>query len=225
MPKKPLIAVPFTDKVSATDIRTAKKTGMDIAELRVDLFSSCEKKHVLAVFRRFKGIPVIATIRSQKEGGAWAGSEKERLELFKAVMPLAKKADIELSSAVILKPVIAEAHRLKKTVIVSYHNFQKTPSKPALEAVLKKARAAGADIVKIAAMAKSRKDMRRLAEFTYIHAKGGLITLSMGKEGALSRIIFPSLGSILTFAHTGRSTAPGQWDLATTAYFFKKIYA
>ena len=206
----------MVDKISLTAIHQAKKDGMDVAELRIDLFSSCDKNHVLSEIKKFKGIPVIATIRSKKEGGSWRGSERERLLLFKAVLPHVKKVDIELSSKTILKEVVAEARRLRKTVIVSYHNFQKTPSSAFLGTILKKAKAAGADIVKIAAMARSKKDMRLLAEFTSSHAKEGLITLSMGKEGALSRILFPSLGSLLTFAHIGRSTAPGQMDLKTT---------
>ncbi len=220
-----IIAVPFTDKVSPLAISRAKKEGMSVAELRIDLYSAHQKTYVLNEIYKFKKIPTIATIRSKKEGGSWKSSERERLELFKAVLPHVNNVDIELSSKKILKEVITEAHRLKKTVIVSCHNFQKTPSQAALEGIFKKAKAAGADIVKIAAMARSKKDMRTLAEFTLRHARAGVITLSMGKEGVLSRILFPSLGSQLTFAHVSRSTAPGQMDLKTTAYFFKKLYA
>ena len=122
---KYLIAVPFTDKFSSAAIRRAQKDGMSIAELRIDLYSSYKKKYVLKEVLKFKKIGTIATIRSRKEGGAWKGSEKERLELFKAVLPHVDKIDVELSSAAILKKVVSEAHRLKKTVIVSYHNFQK----------------------------------------------------------------------------------------------------
>ena len=219
------IAVPFTDKTPLSAIQLARKEGMGIAELRIDLYSSYSNDHVLREVRKFKKIKTIATIRSKREGGQWTGHEKKRLALFKAVLPQVDTVDIELSSRSILKETIAEAHRLKKTVIVSYHNFKKTPSSSALVGILKQAKRAGADIVKIAAMAHSKKDMRTLAEFTLTHAKEGLITLSMGKEGALSRILFPSLGSLLTFAHTGHSTAPGQMDLKTTAFFFKKLYS
>ncbi len=220
-----LIAVPFSDKVSLLAIARAKKEGMGVAELRVDLFSSYQTSHVLNEARKFKKIKTIATIRSQKEGGAWKGTEVQRLELFKALFPHVSIIDIELSSQKIIKPVIAEAHRLRKTAIVSYHHFQKTPNAAALETLFKKAKKAGADIVKIAAMARSKKDVRTLAQFTAKHARQGVITLSMGKEGEISRILFPSLGSLLTFAHAGRSTAPGQMDLKTTARLLKKFHA
>lgn len=197
---------------------------MDIAELRVDLFSSSEKEYVFKELRKFKGIPTLATIRSKKEGGQWQRTESARLALLKAVLPLVDAVDIELSSAGILKEVIQEARRLKKIAIVSYHNFKTTPTLDSLKKILKKAKAAGADVVKIAAMANSRKDMRTLAEFTLSHADQKLITLSMGKEGAISRILFPALGSLLTFAHAGHSTAPGQWDLKTTSFFIRKLY-
>ena len=219
------IAVPFSDQTTPAMISRAQKNGMSIAELRVDLYSSYEIKHVLKEILKFKKISTIATIRSKKEGGAWKGTEKERLKLFKIVLPHVDKIDIELSSRSILKEVIANAHRLKKTVIVSYHNFQKTPKPAFLTNILKKSKAAGADIVKIAVMARSKKDVEAMAEFTSTHAREGLITLSMGKEGVLSRVLFPCLGSLLTFAHIGRSTAPGQMDLKTTSTLLKNLYS
>lgn len=221
----PLIAVPLADKVSPSSIHRAKKLGMDIAELRIDLFSSYKKDHLLIEIKKFKGIPVIATIRSKKEGGRWSGSEKERLELFKTVLPHAAYVDIERSSKLILKEVVREAKKLKKTVIISYHDFSKTPEMNFLKKILKSAKSAGADIVKIAVTAKSLQDVRRLGEFTASHATQKLITLSMGKTGALSRLLFPSLGSLVTFASHGRSTAPGQWDLKMTSAYFKKLYS
>lgn len=225
MAKNFLIAVPFADNTPVVAVRRATKEGMGVAELRVDLFSSYEIAHVLNEARKFKKISTIATIRSKKEGGQWKGSEAQRLELFKVLLPFVNTIDIELSSQKIIQPVIAEARRLKKKVIVSYHHFQKTPSRPALETIFKKAKAAGADIVKIAVMARSKKDVKSLAEFTVAHAKAGVITLSMGKEGEISRILFPLLGSRLTFAHMGRSSAPGQMDLKTTTHLLKKLYA
>lgn len=197
---------------------------MAIAELRLDFYSSREEKSVMSEFLKFKRIPVIATIRSRKEGGRWNGSEEERLHLFEIAMPHADAVDIELSSKSILKDVIRKTHREKKVAIVSYHNFEKTPDLNFLRKILKQAKAAGADIVKIATMAKSKKDVIMLAEFTSFYASQNLITFSMGKVGAVSRILFPSLGSLLTFAYVGRSTAPGQWDLRTTSAYLKKLY-
>ena len=223
--KHPLIAVPFADRTRPAAIGQAKKNGMDIAELRIDLYSSRQRGHVLKEIKKFEALPTIATIRSKKEGGQWSGSERERLELFKSILPCVGAVDVELSSKSILKEVIGEARRLKKTVIVSYHNFKTTPGQKFLVQILKKAKAAGADVVKIAVMARSKKDLQAMADFTASHAGDKIITLSMGREGALSRILFPSLGSLLTFAHVGRPTAPGQMDLKTTAFFFQKLYA
>ncbi len=217
------IAVSFSDRDSLAAIRRAKRLGMTVAELRVDLFSSQKEEHVLSVIRKFKGVPLIATIRSRKEGGKWKGREAERLKLFMAVMPRVDAVDIEWTSQSIRGEVVREAKRLKKTVIVSYHDFKKTPSAVFLNTILKNAKLSGADVVKIAVMARSQKDVRLLAEFTCSHASEGLITLSMGNQGALSRVLFPSLGSLLTFAHIGRPTAPGQMDLETMAGYLKKL--
>ena len=64
--------------------------------------------------------------------------------------------------------------------------------------------------------------MRVLAAFTAENARRHVIAIAMGKAGAASRIIFPGLGSLLTYAHLGRATAPGQMDLKTTVSLLKK---
>lgn len=221
---RPSIAVPFADKNQLSTIRRLRKAGMDVAELRIDLFSSRDESRVIREARKFKGVPTIATIRSQAEGGKWRGTDAERLALFLAVLPHVDALDVEWSSRALVEPLVREARRRKKAVIISFHDFKKTPDPAFLLKLARSAKAAGADAVKIAAMARTRKDMRSLAQFTFQHAALGLITLSMGKEGAISRLFFPGLGSLLTFAHAGRRTAPGQMDLATTAACFRKFH-
>ncbi|NLA36680.1 MAG: type I 3-dehydroquinate dehydratase, partial [Actinobacteria bacterium] len=57
---------------------------------------------------------------------------------------------------------------------------------------------------KIAAMTTSDAEVRALAAFTIAHADEGVIVIAMGEHGTRSRVFFPALGSLLTFA-----TAPG----------------
>ncbi len=217
---RPAIVVPFSAMTSVSAVRRAKAGGMDAAELRLDLHPP-----LAGAMSKFKGTPLIATVRSKKEGGRWKGPEKARLELFKSVMKSVDAVDIELSSASILKDVVREARRRRKTVIISYHNFKTTPAAAVLENVMKRAKMAGADIVKIAVTARSGRDVERLAQFTTRHASRGLITLSMGSRGVVSRVLFPAFGSLVTFAHLGRGTAPGQMDLETTSRCLAAFYS
>ncbi len=220
----PRIAVSFRDKTPKRAIREAKLLGMDVAELRIDLFSSFKPSCILKEVSKFKGIPTIATIRSKVEGGKWRFRDERRLDLFRAVIPKVSAVDIELSSKFILGLVVQAARRARKLVIVSYHNFERTPRLDELNEILELAEASGADIVKIAAMGRNPGDFRTLARFTMEHASKGIITVAMGREAAVSRIVFPALGSLLTYAHFGKPTAPGQLDLKSTSLLVNKLY-
>lgn len=222
----PRIAVSFTDKTPASLLKKAYKMKLDIAELRMDLFSSYDSSHILKEIKRFKKFSILATIRSKKEGGKWNLTDKARKALFEKIIPKVDAVDIELSSSSILKPVVKQAHRAKKIVIISYHHFKKTPSQKQLEKILKKARAAGADVVKIATMIQNKKDLKTLGTFLSKHAlHHRLLVLGMGEKGVTSRLFFPALGSVMTFAYLDRPTAPGQLDFQTTSRLLKKLYS
>jgi len=222
--KIPRIAVSFKDDVSLEAIEDAKVQGVDIFELRVDLYSSFEEAHVLQEVKKFQSVPTLITIRSQAEGGSWNLPEPERLDLFKIAIPYADGVDIELSSKEIVKDVVREAHLAKKLVIVSSHDFEKTPDAKQLERIVFEAKSVGADMVKIATHISILEDLQRLALFTITNRVKPLVTVGMGPEGALSRIFFPALGSLITYASLGEPTGPGQWDFHSTSDLLKKFY-
>jgi len=220
----PRVAVPLTDATSQASLANARRLGVDIVEIRVDLFASFDIPYILAQAARFNSFPTIATVRSKKEGGSWSRSEEERLEIFKALIPETDAIDIELSSPAILKKLVADARKAEKKVILSHHDFRATPSSLELDRIFKEAKAAGADIVKIAAAVSGAEDIQRLAAFTIEHARDQIITIGMGSEGSVSRLLFPGLGSLITFASLDRETASGQLDFETTSSLLRKIY-
>ncbi len=218
----PKIVVSVKDTTPRT--RGYPPAPFDIVELRIDLFSSLEFDRILRVVRQCKPYPTIATIRSKAEGGGWSLSEKERFLLFKKIIPHVDAVDIELSAKTILGGVVDTARQKKKKVIVSYHDFGKTPSLSVLNRILKRGCAAGGDMVKVAAFANKRDDIQRLAGFTLANKKKKIVTIAMGPIGVLSRLFFPALGSLLTYAHSGEPTAPGQMNRATFARLIKQFY-
>ena len=221
----PRIAVGFRDKVRASLIKDAQQFGLDIAELRIDQYSSFESKYVLKEISKFKCFPTIATIRSKKEGGGWNLSEQERLHLFQAIMPKIDAVDIELSAKEILPEVVKKAHAHKKLVMISSHNFDRTPNIETLDKITKEAKKKGGDIVKIATVALKRSDIQTLANFTVNNASKNLIVIAMGSAGMISRIFFPLLGSLMTYASIGEPTAPGQLDYETTFDYLRRFYS
>lgn len=220
----PAIAVSFADGSTAADIEHAIHDGLDVAELRIDRYQSFEPAHVVAEVKRFAALPTIGTIRTRAEGGEWDGSDADRLDLFRRVLPEVDGVDVELSSAAIRTQVVEEAHRQGKVAIVSNHNFDHTPSTPELESMTADAKALGADFVKLSAMAHSQEDVQRLADFTLGNAHQGLIVIAMGGHGSVSRVFFPALGSRLTYAYASKWPVSGQLNFKDTFEMLRRFY-
>lgn len=220
---RPRVAVPFTDSALRADVVELGSRGLDVAELRVDLFASCETEAVLAVLPTFSGVPKLATIRHADEGGGWKGSEPERLALYRALLPHVDAVDVEVRSE-IAPDVVTTARRAGKLAIASFHDFGGTPDARALEAVVERGRAQGADVVKIAAAVAGDRDLRTLARVLLAHeADVGLIVIGMGERGVASRVLFPALGSLLTYAAAGTQTAPGQLPLGELVALLRRL--
>ena len=219
----PRIVAVIVDGENTKAIAAAKKNGADLLELRIDCFKRQDTDYIRKIIKdvRAEKLPVIATIRSKAEGGRRNMKDAERLRIFKAIMPLVDAVDIELSSKKILNGVIKEAHRFKKRVIVSYHDFRNTPAEGQLNTIIKNSRKAGGDIVKIAAFAKDKRDIITLASLNISH--NDIITIAMGRLGIVSRLFFPMLGSLLTYCSVTKSSAPGQMPLKTAAKLLKEI--
>ena len=219
----PKIAAVIVDGEDKKAISAAKRDGADLLELRIDCFKKRDALYIQKIIKDIKAVnlPVIATIRSKVEGGKAAISDNARLGLFETIIPFVDAVDIELSSRQILKDIISQAHRFNKKVLVSYNNFKNTPEQKKLEAIIKNSKKAGGDIVKIATLARDKKDIVQLASLTVSHEN--IITIAMGRLGTLSRLLFPMLGSLLTYCSVTKASAPGQIPLKTTALLLKKL--
>lgn len=210
---RPRIVVPLVDTEIRTDVPRAKELA-DIFELRIDLFQRHERSYAaqLCEAARAQSVPLIATVRCREEGGGTALDDDERLGLFEAALPHVDALDVEHLSA-IRNRVIDLARRAKKKVIVSYHDFDHTPAERDLLAIVDEAKTAGADIVKLAPTAQSFGDVECLFGVLLAKRSEGLVAISLGSYGTLSRVVFPLFGSLLTYGFLHRAVAPGQLSL------------
>lgn len=208
---KPAICAVLQEHANAKILNQLKKSHIQLIELRIDKFNLSKIEPVLKTLKALKksGFSIIGTIRIKKEGGYFTASENKRLELFQKVIPFVDAVDVELRSA-ICKSVVRLAKKKKKPVIISFHDFKKTPSDQNLASILKKSKQAGADIVKIAATAGKRSDLTRILNFLAANRDKNLIIISMGTIGTISRLVFPFLGSLVSYGFVSKSTAPGQ---------------
>ena len=215
------IALVITDQETNAQI---KNLGVGLLELRADLFKKLDPAYIVKQIkhRKLLKIPLLLTLRNQKnEGAVKTFSDELKMQIITAALPLVDMIDIELSSS-LLKQVVVMARNLKVRVIVSSHHLQGMPQD--LESIFKKSLSIGADIVKIAAKARSFDDVMTMLIFTHRHRKHNLITMSLGSWGAISRLILPGAGSLYTYTFLNKPTASGQVDVGTLKSHLKVYY-
>mgnify|MGYP003335168052 CR=1 FL=1 len=155
-----------------------------------------------------QGLPVIVTVRLAAEGGDWKRPDAERAGYFTTALENLAAIDIELQSRSLPK-IAMLAKKLKKTVIVSTHDFVKTPSASSLRDLILEA-TPHASIVKISAMTKTPADIATLRGLLEQDWGVPLAVMGMGELGLASRVEFAKLGSALNYGWLDEPMAPGQ---------------
>ena len=220
----PRIAVSCID-TSDYNAQDLQQIGIDIVEIRIDQFQSFEPDYIQAKITPFIAMPNIATIRSYAEDkqSLWRQDEHERFNLFLSILSEVDAIDIELRTK-FAQELIKQAKQNNTHSIVSYHNFEQTPSLLTLENIIIQAKDMGGDIVKIATQVNTQDDLRTLSILTATHYDKNLIIIGMGQLGKITRISLLSLGSLLTFSCLDTQTALGQINYQKTKKILNQLY-
>ena len=130
----------------------------------------------------------------------------------------ADAVDVEiLMGDEIIIPLIRGIHEAGVVVVGSSHEFEYTPLRQEMIKRFCKAQNMRCDILKLAVMPQNKGDVMELLSATeemykkYAHQP--LVTMSMGKLGAVSRLNGELIGSSMTFGAVGETSAPGQIPL------------
>lgn len=186
----------------------------DVLELRVDLLGSGMPDWLQrAVELEAEGRPVLVTIRHAREGGHWYGTDVDRLDLYARILPHVSAVDFEIRSPG-FADLVRRAHAAGKPVVGSFHDFNTLPSDAELRAVMAEGQAAGADIIKIAAVTQTEADLDHLRTLLTEPRETPLCLLGMGALGPRSRTDLPAHGSCLTYGYVDEANAPGQLSSA-----------
>ena len=221
---KPKICVPITGKTVEEIFKQAKEIApllVEVVEWRVDYTGFVHDKDTILLVleglrKQLQNKILLFTFRTKKEGGEQELSEEEYFNLnkFAAETKLVDLIDLELlSSDDKLEFYMNEIHKSGCKVIVSNHDFQKTPEESEIVRRLSRMEQAGGDILKIAVMPQSPQDVVTLLSATCKASQllvQPVVTMSMSKLGAVSRITGEVFGSALTFGTVGEASAPGQ---------------
>lgn len=221
---RPKICVPLTGasrKELLAEIAAVKTTKADLVEWRVDYFTevmdTTRVLETLAALRAALGdFPLLFTFRTAREGGEKAIDTESYVALNSAVAAgkNADAVDVELFEGdVAVTRVVESAHQNGVAVVVSSHDFSRTPGREELVARLAKMRALGGDVPKVAVMPERFADVLELMAATDEYVRSAdcpVITMSMNKLGCISRVAGQYYGSSLTFGSVTKASAPGQ---------------
>lgn len=214
----------------------ALEAGADCLEWRADF---CENVHdarsmaldAAALRSAFGDALLLFTFRSTPQGGQMELPVPEYVELTDAMIRTGAFDIVDVESWIgdeQVRVLSDAAHECGVAVIVSHHDFEKTPSVEWMVSEMRRFQELGADIPKIAVMAHDASDTLRLLQATEemhrLYASGPLITMAMGRYGALSRLCGEVFGSAMTFCAVKEASAPGQVDIALARMLMEGIH-
>lgn len=220
------VCVPVTEKSDLDiieKIKSLQKKPIDLIELRIDCFGKVRDLDALINLSNnikvINDLPIIFTLRTANEGGNLDLDDKEYEKVYEAALATDTYDifDIELSiNDSVIIDLVTKIHGANKKVIMSSHEFNRTPSINTMNMRFMKMDSFNADILKIAVTPSNYLDVLKVMEFTNDCKERfnvPVVVIAMGELGILSRLTGEMFGSALTFAKVDAGSAPGQVDL------------
>ena len=200
----------------------------DVLELRMDLLSDGNVKELIDAVRSSSASTRVLVTNREKETSCSLGEEERIGVLLEAVSLGVDFVDVELTTSPVRREEIrsfigAQDNRTK--LIISYHDFHKTPALKTLIRFFNESVKAGADVVKIVTMARSPEDnLKVLSLIPYAGRRHReIIAFCMGEQGRISRVMAALLGASFTFAslERGAESASGQLTVREMKQIFR----
>ncbi|MCH8995529.1 MAG: type I 3-dehydroquinate dehydratase [Thaumarchaeota archaeon] len=193
----------------------------DYAELRFDFLKPIEIPEALELVKKKLG-KCVCTLRPSSEGGKFQGTEKERISILKLIAEYRPfLLDIEFNTLRKNKNLHNYVKKTKTEILVSWHDFKKTPSVSSLRKMSRQM-LKFSKFIKIVTSAKTINDSSNVLSLYNNSPKSNLIAFAMGDNGRMSRILCLYLGSPFTYVSLGKPVAPGQFSLEQVKKLLKK---
>jgi len=209
-------------------IRRAEEAEADLIEIRLDYLNVdlSDVTKILKDLVREASVPMIATNRLYDQGGYQPQDEKGRIQiLIQAAAAGFEYVDVELTVAEI-NSIVEKIRSYGSKPIVSFHDFERTPSLRDMEKIIRSEMDAEAEICKLVTAACSVEDnlkclllVRKMSRLTKI------VCFAMGRKGLISRALSPVFGGYFTFASLTADvkTAPGQLSIDELKALYEKL--
>jgi 3-dehydroquinate dehydratase / shikimate dehydrogenase len=213
------VAAASTAAEMAAQIRAGLRETPTI-ELRLDwLRKDSERARLLAWLKRNRprAATFLATCRRREGGGKLRGGVKAELRwLAQAREAGCIWCDLEIETWRRLSTNSLSGLRLPSRILLSLHDFRRTPSK--LGSVHSAAHLA-VRAFKIAAYARTYQDSLRVLRLT--QRSRNVVAVPMGEVGLPARILALRDGSALAYAPIGEATAPGQVSFSDLKHLYR----
>lgn len=217
-------SIPAENPESLRDkINRAFSFGANYIEIRFDFLDLSDIEAALKIAENIREKAVF-TLRSPAEGGKFKGNNNDRIEwLKKLAMAKPMLLDIEYSTIQSNDDLANYCKTQKIPVLLSWHDFEKTPPKDELRYMLEKMRVFS-NHIKMVTTAINIVDALRILDLYENAAEDSLIAFSMGEAGTISRIMCTIIGrSPFTYAALEESIAPGQLTVVQMRDIYDKI--
>ena len=206
-------SIGFKDFVKATEIIS----GYEIAEIRLDL-CAFDRRQVKEIFSLHNNL--IATFRKNNRI-----DEKYRESILKTAIAHGAAwvdMDLESNNPEFIKEMAIFAKDFNAKLILSVHNYQKTPELKTIENYISYADEYKPDLIKLVFFSNSTKDNTTVLKLYDKYQN--IVAFNMGEIGKITRIKALELGAAFTYvAIDDKSTAPGQMTLQEIKKYPKSI--
>ena len=204
-------------------INQAFNYGADYVEIRFDFLNLSDMDQAMSIANMINK-KAVYTLRAPDEGGQFKGNISERIAWLKklsASKPML--LDVELHT---IKDNTYLADYLKErniSLLISWHDFEKTPPDAELKKVLYEMRTYSQNI-KMVTTAQTTVDSLRLLDL-YENALGlNLIAFAMGDAGVISRVLCVIIGNApFTYASLEKAISPGQLTIKQMRKLYDRI--
>jgi 3-dehydroquinate dehydratase/shikimate dehydrogenase len=211
------ICLCLTAKTLARDLEVLKKYRkyVDIVELRADYLNPDERFYIRK-FPAMAGLPVILTMRRERDGGKYIGAESSRITILSNGLAFAEAdrrknfAYVDLEEDLDVASLEEAARAFGTRIIRSYHNFNGVGT--GLASKLRSLLRVGDEIAKVAVMPLSLKDVKLVYQAARQTKNMEKIVLCMGEYGVNTRILAGYMG-----CHLSYTTVKGEADIPIAA--------
>lgn len=209
---RPLVCATILAKKRSSFLKLAGKAaslGCDAVELRVDHLDQRTKAHISEIVAS-STLPVIATVRSERDGGVFPSAEEtQRLKLIdQAIESSPAFVDLELEMDTCARSrLTSKARRKNVGVIVSHHDFLSTPSLSQISKIARSELQTKPDLAKLVFTPKDAGDVSKILEMASNLFSGKKIytIFGMGGIAKVTRLASLLLGGSLVYCSLGKT--------------------